>query len=109
MIILKYFAVWLLIIFLCLGFAKQSLAASFQGLGNILNQGLSSEAFDVSGDGSIVVGLKSYINGREPFVWTKDNEISSLNVIEKNIFVNPSVNISIIPFTEIFKNVPIEG
>ena len=54
-------------------------AASFMGLGDLPGGITHSEAFDVSADGSVVVGYSVSTDGTEAFMWDAMNGMQSLN------------------------------
>jgi len=49
-----------------------------QGLGDLPGGSFHSKAFDVSADGSVIVGVGTGENGREAFRWTKDGGMKGL-------------------------------
>ena len=63
---------------LFLGSASSSHAASFTPLGDLAGGDFHSGAFDVSGDGSTVVGYSSSASGDEAFVWDATNGMQGL-------------------------------
>lgn len=58
--------------------ASSAKAASFQGLGDLPGGEFSSSAYDVSADGSTVVGNSDSANGEEAFRWTQKTSIQGL-------------------------------
>jgi uncharacterized membrane protein len=85
----------LILIILCFGNAKQSLAASFQGLGDLPGKRFSSEALDISGDGSTVVGSSSsFRDGHEAFIWDQEHGMKTLGQIEGSSWSSLNLKIS---------------
>ncbi len=76
-----------LIVFIFVSFANNSRpdAASFQGLGDLAGGEFSSTAWDVSADGSVVVGGSRTDSGQEAFVWW-DSKNGMKNL--KDVLVN---------------------
>ncbi len=69
-----------LIVFIFVSFANNSRpdAASFQRLGDLPGVSFSSVAFDLSADGSVVVGQSETASGTEAFVWDSTNGMKSI-------------------------------
>ena len=64
------------------GFASFTWAQpNFQGLGDLPGGDYSSRAFDVSADGSVVVGVSSIASGTRAFRWTAPDGMQSLGVL----------------------------
>lgn len=58
-------------------------AGSIQGLG-FLYEACSTEAYDVSGDGKIIVGTSGSSIGLQAFLWEEENEMQNLNELLPN-------------------------
>ncbi|MBE9042912.1 PEP-CTERM sorting domain-containing protein [Pleurocapsales cyanobacterium LEGE 10410] len=82
----KYLTALFLIFVSCLGFPKQSYAASFRGLGDDFNPcgGQYIEPWSISGNGSTVVGQVSYCNNFTAFVWNRKNGIQRTSKFNDN-------------------------
>lgn len=62
------------------------------GLGDLTGNLFESFAFDVSGDGSVVVGYGSTYFGTEAFLWTSDGGMKRLWDVLLDQGVNPAAN-----------------
>lgn len=68
--------------------------ATFEGLGDLPGGGMVSQGYDVSADGSVVVGGSNSKNGNEAFYWTEENGMVGLEELPGGSFESWSYAIS---------------
>lgn len=76
--------------------SRQSSAATsaFHGLGDLPGWGISSKAYGVSADGSVVVGTSYSENGPEAFRWTPGSKMVGLGDLEPGRFTSAALQVA---------------
>ncbi|GCA77605.1 hypothetical protein MiTe_04461 [Microcystis aeruginosa NIES-2520] len=77
-----------------IGVAFPAQAASFQGLGDLPGGVFGSAAYEVSADGSVVVGLSWSANGQEAFRWTQATGMVGLGDLPGGVFESRAYGVS---------------
>jgi probable HAF family extracellular repeat protein len=77
-----------------IGVAFPAQAASFQGLGDLPGGVFGSAAYEVSADGSVVVGLSWSANGQEAFRWTQQTGMVGLGDLPGGYFSSGASGVS---------------
>ncbi len=76
--------------------SRQAAAATsaFHGLGDLPGWGISSKAYGVSADGSVVVGTSYSENGPEAFRWTPGSKMVGLGDLEPGRFTSAALQVA---------------
>jgi probable HAF family extracellular repeat protein len=68
------------------GDSTHAQSAFFMGLGDLPGGTASSQPWDISADGSVVVGVSNSVGGNEAFRWTRDTGMVALGIPGGGIF-----------------------